>query len=405
MKKAVIIGVAAAAVAPFWCAPFASAASGYVVKVCDMSPYADTPALGRGWSTQVAGSSVFPDAGPAAWPAECGRRRNNSANWFGTGGGFGDGTSPGATALLRFTPPPGSTITQIVAQEDLAVTSGSYGEAGVFTSAGRALEDQGYHLSGGGDVGQSQAAYASAELGSDGAAGLQFGSRCPINLAPAQQYCGGAGAAYSGLKISIEDPTPPNVSASISIDGTGRATAGWTAADPQSGISRIDVARAGGATATTTPACSITGAPACEPSVSGSTSATLAPGETVSFTVTATVIWGGSASQTVSVSRPADPPPPTTGRTTPAPATTPPPTSPPQTEPVSDRVTLRSKARPRNRRQLSGTARGCVRVRVTTPRGHVSAKVRGGRWSVTVARTRGTYTAVCGAAKAKRVAR
>lgn len=400
------LGAAAALTAP------ATATAGtYVVKVCH-NLQSTPPGVAGGWSTVVGGSALSANAAPAAWVDVCSRYRNNVSTWGGVGGAFGDTAAAGSYAFAKFVSPAGSNIVDVRGFQDLAVTNGSYGEAGIFATSGRALADNSYFLNGGGESSQGPDGFGVASIGADGAQGLMFGGRCPSSLPPAAGgYCGGAGAAYTNLEITVDDPSGPTLTASLVLDSAGRANLTWSGGDPQSGIATTTVARAGAAPTTQQLACFEAVAPPCPVGASGSSAVQLAEGETATYTVSVATKWGGTASKTMSVTRPktSTPQPTTPTPTTPTPTTpqgtTPTPTTPPP--PAAATVTLKTKALKGRRVALSGSARGCKRVSIKTPGAKRSktARVKGGKWSLTVPRKRGTYRASCGAAAAKRSVR
>lgn len=398
--------VAAALALPVAAPSSATATGAYVVEVCHTAAQNDVPGVTGGWSTLVGGSAIQANAAPAAWVDACSHHRNNLGDWAGVGGAFGDTTAAGSYAFAKFVPPAGSSIVKVGAMQDLGVTNGSYGEAGIFTVSGQALADNSYFLGGGGESSRQQVGYNS--VGLDGAQGLLFGGRCPASLPPAAGgYCGGAGAAFSDLEITVADPTDPTLGASLDLDGAGRANLTWTGSDPQSGIAQATITRAGSAANAQQFACNVTVAPPCATTQAGSSSVQLSPGETATFTVVVATSWGGTATKTMSVTRPGAPTPtpvttPTPAPTTPAP--TPVPTPTPTPTPVAAKVTLKTKAVKGRRVQLSGTARGCSRVSIKSPGSKRSkiAKVRKSKWSLTLARKRGTYRVACGSAVAKR---
>lgn len=412
-RVALTIATVATMAAPLAGAELAHA-GGYTVRACHAQAPAP-PGLGRGWSLSVGGSAISNNANPAAWLDVCQRYRNNVSTWGGIGGAFGDTALAGSYGFVRFTPPAGAAIARVSGLEDLLVTTGAYAEAGIFASSGRSLSDQSDHLAGGGESNYHQVSYEGAALGVDGAQGLLFGGRCPVALPPeAGGYCGGAGAAFTELELFIDDPTQPVVDASLNIDANGVASLTWSASDPQSGIADVTVTRQGNAPTVQPFSCTPSGAPACEPSATGSSKTQLAEGETATFVVAGRNVWSGTSSKTVSVTRPKGPgpgpgptaPQPTTpvpGPTTPQP-TTPPPTTPP---PAASKLTLHTKAQKGRKLRLSGSAKGCTKVRISTPGSKRTkfASVKRGRWSLTVARKRGTYRATCGTASAKRFAR
>lgn len=388
-------------------APAAATAGTYRVDVCHTQAQNDTPGAAGGWSTLVAGSAIAGNATPAAWLDVCSRYRNNVGNWAGVGGAFGDTTAAGSYAFAKFVPPAGASITEVLATQDLVVTNGSYAEAGMFNSSGAALSDNSYFLGGGGESSRQLAGYRfDSPIG-----GLLFGSRCPAVLPPvAGGYCGGAGASYYDLEITVNDPSDPTLTASLDLDAAGRANLAWSGNDPQSGIATTAVTRSGGVPATQQLACNLTVAPPCPVSANGSSSTQLAEGETATITVNVATKWGGSASKTMSVTRPRTSVPTPTPTTPPAttPTPTPPATTPnPTPPPAAAKVTLKTKAVRGRRVALSGSARGCKRVSIKTPGAKRSktAKVKSGKWSLTVPRKRGTYRATCGAAAAKRSVR
>lgn len=400
-----VFGLAAIALT----APAAATAGTYRVDVCHTQAQNDVPGASGGWSTVVGGSAIAANATPAAWLDVCSRYRNNVGNWAGVGGAFGDTTAAGSYAFIKFVPPAGASITEVLAMRDLVVTNGSYGEAGMFDSSGAALSDHSYYLGGGGESSRQVEGYRpDVPL-----AGLLFGSRCPASLPPAAGgYCGGAGASYYDLEITVNDPSDPTVAASLDLDAAGRANLTWSGSDPQSGIATTTVTRTGAAPSSQQLTCNVTVAPPCPSSASGSSSTQLAEGETATITVSVATKWGGTASKTMSVTRPKTsvptPTPTTPPATTPTPAppaTTPTPTPAPPA--AASKVTLKTKLVKGRRVALSGSARGCKRVSVKAPGAKRSktAKVKRGKWSLTVPRKRGTYRVTCGTAAAKRSVR
>lgn len=408
-RPTLIVAAAATALA----LPTASAHAGvYTVQVCNTPGQTDVPGATGGWSTLVGGSAIQANATPAAWVDACSHHRNNLGDWAGVGGAFGDTTAQGSYSFAKFVPPTGASITAVAGVQDLVVTNGSYGEAGVFTAAGRALADNSYYLNGGGESSRQQDGFG--DVGADGAQGLLFGSRCPASLpAAAGGYCGGAGASWYDLAITVSDPSVATVDATLALDQSGKATLNWTTSDPQSGIARVTITRAGSAPVVQDQPSNVTVAPTFPVTVSGSTQVQLAEGETATYTVTPSSYGGDGSSppsKTVSVTRPR------TSTPTPVPTPTPPPTTPaptpvptptPTPTPVAAKVTLKTKAVKGRRVLLSGTARGCARVSVKAPgsKRRKTAKVEKSKWSLTLARKRGTYRVTCGSAVAKRSVR
>ncbi|MDO9353320.1 MAG: hypothetical protein Q7T55_06475 [Solirubrobacteraceae bacterium] len=382
------------------------------VDLCPASGAA--PAGQSGWSTVTTGGAIYPSATPAAWADVCSRPRAGGETWAGAGGAFGDTALPGSTAFLRFTPPAGSSIVQVTGFQNLSITAESHAEAGVFTSTGRNIDPTLQILPGTGDTATYQFNYAADSLGSDGAGGLLFGSRCPSSLPAGVDSCGGAGSAYAGAKIYMENPSPPALNVSATLDNSnGMVTVNWTATDPQSGISSVGV---GIGTAElpskdTTFACSTLGAPMCPVTVSGSTTIGPLPANGPrNVTLGASGPGNGATwSQKFTWTRPGQAPTPTPAPTTPGQPTPTPGTStlspqPPSSEP---KISMKTKAKKGRKLVVSGTASGCKKVSLRTPRSKrsKSATVRKGRWSITVPRTKGTYRAKCGSVSAKRTTR
>jgi hypothetical protein len=406
MRRAALLFVVVAVAA--MAAPSAASAGTYIVKVCHTQAQNDTPGATGGWSTLVGGTSFAANAAPAAWLDVCLRYRNNIGNWAGIGGAFGDTALAGSYAFVKFVPPAGSSIVDVAAFQELAVTSGSFGEAGMFAVSGRALADNAYFLGGGGEFSQGFDGFGPLSIGADGAQGLMFGGRCPAVLPPlANGYCGGAGTSVYDLEITVEDPSGPSLTASVGLDAAGRASLVWSGGDPQSGIATTSVTRAGSAPVEQELACNATVAPPCPANVQGTSAVQLGVGETVSFTVSISTPWGGTATKAVAVTRPgvAPTPSPLPPLSTPSPVKpTPPPRPTPAATLAPTSVTLNAKTVSARRLKLSGYASGCTIVTVTTPGGtrRTTVKVTRGKWSLTVPRKRGAYRARCGTAATTR---
>lgn len=411
MKRHALTLALPAALAAAVLLPATASAGVFSVDLCPASGGA--PAGHGGWSTVVNGGAIYPSATPAAWADVCSRPRAGGETWAGAGGAFGDSALPGGTAFLKFTPPSGSSIVQLTGFQDYSITAESHADAGIFSSAGRNIDPNVFDPPGSGRAGTRQFGYTAASLGSDGAAGLLFGARCPSSLPAGVDSCGGAGTAYSGAKIYIDDPSPPTLNVNATLNNSnGMVTVNWSAADPQAGIASISVgAGTTDPSKVTTFACDDLGAPNCQTAVSGSTVVGPLPANAPREVGVAVATRGNSATWSQKLTwTPASQPPATTPTpTTPTPPTTPPGTTPQPTTPQTEvaKISMKTKAKKGRKLIVSGTASGCKKVSLRTPRSKrsKSATVRKGRWSITVPRTKGTYRAKCGSASAKRTTR
>lgn len=357
-------------------APQRSSAGTYNIRFCPTS--SDSGPTGPEWSTDTAGVSPSGHS-PAGATLRCLDFPNSRTSITGVGGWLGVAL-PGATATVRFTPPIGTRIVALRATRQVEILAGSYAEAGVYTSAGRALDDTGPQRSGAalGRVAEP-VEYSAPQLQADGATGLEWGVRCPAVLPPGVTQCGGGTYGLVDGTISLADDSAPALE--ISPSNGDDAAVAWTATDSQSGVQAVVVDVDGTRGADAAQACSDLSVRPCPITVSSSTRVALDAGEHRTVTVKATNAAGDTTVASAVLTRA--------------------PRSVPGAEAASVTFTVRARARGL---VLSGRAQGCsaVVVRIPRRRGAVVVRVREGTWTLSVRKRAGAYSVRCGSATATR---
>lgn len=390
--------------------PVGAQAGTYRVHFCDAESGYQAP-LGPEWTVRSEGGSY--NATQPGTSLTCSAQMGPQSTLAGVGGWIAGAVMPGSISTAVFTPPSGARVVGLFGQRQVFVKPGSMGEASVFTSSGRPLDDTASQLAGGSvyDPG-SAIQYGLEQLGSDGQSGVSWGARCPQSLPSGYTICGSASYGLYGY-LTLADDSPPTATLAASVATDGSITAVWSAGDPQSGIRDVELLAGDSVIDGRQGTCDVRQAHQCTATYSATVGAgTIAPGQTMTLRLGVSNAAGDQAVRTVAVSRavaPAPAPAPVVTSqgapgSTPAPSPTPAPDKAPlQGTQGGPLVGFAIQRRGKTKLRLVGTARGCTAVSVRTPGRRIfTVRLKSDGWSLTVKRRPGRYTAVCGAARFSR---